>query len=152
MKGKSVLIVFLVLFFVLAALAFSPVRVGTIRDFRIFVTLKYWKILPVELKSAPAIIAALESTDPRVQVDAAQSVGFLTPDPETALALRRFLDRHDVEVSVKDVAIWSLGEIRNREALFQLRDRQSRPEYDQENLRLAIDKIEGRVERGWLPE
>ncbi|MDH7514653.1 MAG: HEAT repeat domain-containing protein [Bacteroidota bacterium] len=135
-----------------AAVAFSPYRIGPFRDFRIIVYLKYWGVMRPSVVSGDVLIDRLASNDPRLQTDAAFSIGVLPKDPRTVRALIGFLDRPDVASDVKDVAVWSLGELRAREALPNLRSRIGNERYDQENLLRAVRKIEGRIPRGVLPE
>jgi hypothetical protein len=135
-----------------AAFAFSPYRLGTLKDYRFMVYLKYWHIIPPDVVNPELLARNLASDDARVQSDAAQSIGLLPPHAVTRTALRQFIDRPGVEASAKDVAIWSLGELRDADALPQLRTRLGRADVEQENLRRAIDKIEGRRGHTFWPE
>jgi hypothetical protein len=149
-KLKTSIIVLLLL--AVAAFAFSPYKLGALTDYRAMVYLKYWGVIEPTQVNPTTLAGDLLSKDVRVQTEAAQAIGFLEPDRITMAALRQFIDRPDVVPSVKDVAIWSLGELRVKEALPQLNTRIGNAAYDQENLRKAIDKIEGKIEKSLLPE
>lgn len=146
--------IFIILFLILlglAAFAISPFEVGSLRTWRGEVYLKYWRIIAPEESNPQILVVMLRSRDEDDQKEAAFSIGVLDPDPFTSDELRRYLLRPDVLPGTKDVAIWSLGELRSTPALPALRSLLDNDEYDQENLQKAIDKIEGRIERGILP-
>ncbi len=134
------------------AFLFSPLNLGPIPEYRIIAYLKYWRVLPPRVSLPNEIASDLGAKEERVYVEAAQAAGLLEPDPVILQALRRFIDRPDVDPSAKDIAIWSLGELRATDALQQLRTRLDDEGYDQDNLQRAIERIELQEERSFLPE
>lgn len=140
------------LFLALAAFAFSPYELGTFRDYRIMVYLKYWHVIDPPVVNPLLLEERLSSDEERLQLDAAHSAGFLDADPRIVKALLGFIDRPDVRPAAKDVAIWSLGELRVIEARHSLELRTGDDAYNQENLSRALAKIEGRTIRTFFPE
>ncbi len=136
----------------LAGFALSPYDLGTFRDYRIMVYLKYWRVIEPPVVNPILLVERLESDDTSLQMDAAHSAGFLDADPRVVRGLLGFIDRPDVEPAAKDVAIWSLGELRVVEARRSLELRRGDPAVNQENLERALGKIDGRIVRTILPE
>ncbi len=151
-RSRAFSIFILVGFVALVAFAFSPYELGTLRDYRIIVYFKYWRWIDPSVVNPEALVSRLRSKDTRLQIDAAQSIGFLEEDPKTVKALMEFLGRPDVEESAKDVAVWSLGELRIENAMRSLLTLRGDERYNQKNLQRAIDKIEGRIEKSIWPE
>jgi HEAT repeat protein len=136
----------------LGAYLFSPRNLGPVPEYRIVAWLKYWQVLPPRVQLPDVLASDLGSDEERVHTEAAQAVGLLEPHPTTLKALLRFIDRPEVSPAAKDIAIWSLGELRATEALRQLRSRIDNEDYDQENLLRAIEKIETQEERSFFPD
>lgn len=142
----------LAVFMGLGAYLFSPRNLGPVPEYRIVAWLKYWHVLPPRVQIPDVLASDLGSDEERVYSEAAQAVGLLEPHPTTLKALRRFIDRPDVAPAAKDIAIWSLGELRASDALRQLRARIDNDDYDQDNLLRAIEKIETQGERSIFPD
>lgn len=136
----------------LTAFLFSPRNLGPLPEYRIVAWLKYWGVMPPRVRLADVLADDLHAKQERVYLEAAQSVGLLPADPRSTTALLQFIDRPDVSAGAKDVAIWSLGELRVEDALPRLRSRLDNPELDQENLQRAITKIEQQTPKGWFPD
>jgi hypothetical protein len=149
--GKTIQIILFLLVVGVVAFYFSPYSLGSLHDFRGTVLLRYWKMIDPEVTNEDLIIDLLESKDSVDQARAAFSAGLLPPVAATSNQLRSLLERPGVRPGVKDVAIWSLGELRVPQALPQLKLRVGDESYDQENLRNAIGKIEGTVQSGVFP-
>jgi hypothetical protein len=149
-RVRSLFVVLILL--AIVAFGLSPYRLGTVKEYRALVYLKYWGVIQPKTVNPETLAQNLSSSDLRVQTEAAQSIGLLPRDPHTVTALRQFIDRPSVEAAAKDVAIWSLGELHVEDALPQLRTRVGRADCDQGNLERAIAKIEGRVRRSIWPE
>jgi hypothetical protein len=143
----------ILLLLILAALAFafSPYQLGTLRDFRGTVVLRYWHVIDPDIKSPSMINVLLKSRDTDDQTRAAFSAGLIPPNPSTLSLLQGMLDRSDVAHGTRDVVIWSLGELRHQPALGQLVFRVGDTLYNQENLQKAIEKIKGERDHDLLP-
>ena len=151
-RRRILFLFFLAALLGLAALCFSPSELGTVREYRVIAWLKYWKVISPQMKNPELLIERLHSPVPSLQEDAAQSIGLLDADPRTTEALRGFLDWKDGSQVAKNAAIWSLGELHDTQSLRALRARVGDERYDQENLRIALFKIEGRGGRTLFPE
>lgn len=132
------------LIFVLLLLA--PVRLGPVMDFRIMHILRETGVLK-DNRTPEQLISALESPDIRVEVDAIMVMSRQqNPDPRIVKILRQFIDTQ-APYSLKNLAIYALGELRVKEAMPQLQSRLKDDRYNQEDLRDAIDKIAGLKEK-----
>lgn len=151
-RGKIITLIVLLVIFAAAAFCLSPWSVGGYRDYRIMAYLKYWKLVVPQTKNPSILLKNLETEDSRVQSDAAFTIAMLDPNPATIDGLRQLIDRREAEAGAKDAAIWALGELRATAAIEQLKDRIGREGVDQTVLLGAIEKIEGRREKGFFPE
>jgi len=151
-KGKVIFFSVLVFVLGLASFSFTPTKLGTVQDYRIMAYLKYWGVIKPPIQNPVLLKSNLASRDPRVQADAAQTIGLLKPNPISIEGLRQFIDRRDVPIENKDLAIWALGELRAQNALKQLKGRLNDARYDQENLERAIEKIERNEPKPFMPE
>lgn len=144
--GIKILIVVSVLVFTTFLL--SPVQLGPTKEFRILYILKEVHILNDELP-AERLLDHLKSEDPLVQVDAIMGMARRDPpDPRFIKALRQFIDAPRL-FTVKDIAIYALGELRAIEALPQLHTRLGDLRYEQDEVKTAIDKINGVIQKPW---
>ena len=126
----------------------SPIPLGPVRELRILHYLKEVGIL-TDHRSDELLVELLQSPDLRVQVDAILAMSRKeTPDPLLVKTLRRYIDGTNA-YSLKNLAIYALGELRIREALPQLESRLGDLRYDQEELQAAIGKINGTVPKSW---
>lgn len=132
------------LIFVLLLLA--PVRLGPVMDFRIMHLLRETGLLK-DNRTPEQLISALESPDIRVEVDAIMVMSRQqNPDPRIVKTLRQFIDTR-APYSLKNLAIYALGELRIKDALPQLQSRLKDERYSQDDLLEAIDKITGVKEK-----
>ena len=148
---NTIWIILLLLLLGALAFFFSPYRLGSFRDFRGVVLLRYWRVIEPEIRNPQILSSMLRSTFADDQTKAAFCIGLLPPHPLTSDVLHRFLDRRDVDPKTKDLAIWSIGVLQYKPALQNLRLRIDDPLYDQEILLTAIDRVEGRTEPGLFP-
>lgn len=148
-RGLQLLLISLFIIAVLFLL--SPVQLGPVKDFRIMHILKEVGILQ-EHRTTDQLLTSLKSEDIRVQVDAIMSMSRrIPPDPKLVKVLREFIDSK-APFSLKNLAIYSLGELRVVEALPQLQTRIGDPNYDQTEIKDAIDKITGVKPKAWWKE
>ena len=143
--SKLIAILMLVAFF---TYLLSPMRIGPAREFRFMHYLKETRILQ-DHRSTEELLENLQSPDINVQADALMTMSRQeSPDPALVKVLRQYIDGKNA-FSLKNLAIYALGELRVKESLQQLESRLGDTRYDQEGLNDAIGKIKGLITKPW---
>ncbi len=129
----------------------SPYDIGPVKEFRFLYYMKELGILK-DHRPPEVLINLLQSEDIRVQVDAMMTMARKEkPDKKIIEMLRQYIDGK-APYSLKNIAIYALGELRVKETLPQLQTRIGDMRYDQQEIKDAIDKINGVKGKPWWKE
>lgn len=137
-KAVSVIIGVLAILFII--FLFMPVRVG-------LVNISYGEMLfrlaglKKETRNIRELIEAMKHPDPKEQVLAISYLGLRDKDRVSVPALVAYIKNPDTHPAMKDIAVWSLGEMEATEAEAFLKTLIDNPGIDQYELNKAIQKI-----------